>query len=194
MSTNTEGMGVPPGPEVAAPPSPASPAVAQSPPGLPRWALVGIAAAIVVAVVWPVAFAVYLGPRFDHEPKITIPPDNDSPPPPFVPAAVNLTPSEVLTGTAAGGWYVVFCGSGSAAPGSTWICAFTMKYNSTNPNCYSVVTIDQVKLSGGSEASLTPSTPQTVCYGGTIGFAVGVSVPSIGVTTLAFSVIIDSHT
>jgi hypothetical protein len=161
---------------------------------LPRWVLAGIAAGLAISIVWPVVFGVLITPRLDHDPKVVFPSDPD----PYYPLNntappynVAISPSAVLTGTASGVWNVSFCAAGSGHSGSGWLCAFSMRDVEPGyfPPCR---TVDAIQVSGAGTGSLTPSLPQTVCQGGTVGFALTINVPTTSGPTLSPIVVIDS--
>jgi hypothetical protein len=169
------------------------PSASRSSSGLPSWAIFAIVVGIAIAVVWPAVFGVYIDPRFDHNTKVTIPPENETTIPGVTPAAVNMSATAILTGTAAADWNLSFCAPATRAPNTNWTCAFTLReIDAPQYYCQQPKTIDTVTVSGAIKAWLIPAAPVEVCLGASVGFAVGIEVPTDGTTTLDVQVIIDS--
>ena len=139
--------------------------------------------ALAFAVLWPIVFGVYIEPRL-----LPAPNDNDSPSPPFVPAAVTISPGIVLTGNGVAYWNVTPCKAGTAAPGSTWLCAISL-YDKVG-----LVSVDSAQVSGAAEVSVSPPLPTGATRGQTLGIGIVISVPPSGVSSIAPQFIIDSHT
>ena len=106
------------------------------------------------------------------------------------PTQYAVNPTYITTGVSGSDWTVNFCAAGTAAPGADWTCAF--KCIDTGGGS-ATLTIDSVTETGATLVSVTPNVPQNVNPGGSVTFAMTVSLPSGTTSAVSVQIVIDSH-